>query len=166
MLRTFLLKINPLSINRRHYANVRHGITKEAREWECQILHQLNNPKDLSNFKDLRNQYDPLKHYYRIDFLYLIPYKKLFTKKEAWLKTPDLTNIEKPLADLIFLPQHFDQPAPYGLKNLNIDDKFMAELHSTKRASPDGEYYIKIYIEIKDLDLIKSTESLSDLNQL
>jgi hypothetical protein len=166
MLRTFLIELNPLSINRRHYANVRHGITKEAREWECQVFHQLNTKKDLSNFKDLRDKYDEKKHYYRLDFLYLIPYDKLFTKSKGTLKTPDLTNIEKPLADLLFLPQHFDQEPPYGLKNLNVDDKFMAELHSTKRVSPDEKYYIKIFIEIKDLDLVKSTESLSGLSQL
>jgi hypothetical protein len=168
MLRSFIVQINPLSINSRTYANVRHGLKPKAKEWEAQVFHQLDNKKDLSNFKDLRKHFDEELHYYRVDFIYLIPYKKLITSttKKRTLKTPDLTNIEKPLADLLFLPQHFGETHPYGLENLNIDDKTIGELHSTKRASPDDKYYIKIFIEIKDLDLIKSTESLSSLGQL
>lgn len=90
------------------------------------------------------------------------PKDKVLTKKdELSNKCFDTTNIEKPLMDLIFLPKYFDLEYPFGCKNLNLDDKFLLDLVSKKRISPDQNHYIKIKLEIVNRDQTLLSDDLN-----
>jgi len=67
-------------------------------------------------------------------------------------KAFDVSNMKKPLIDLIFLPKYFNQKPPYGAKNLNIDDKYITDLSSKKRISPTDEPYIEAVLRVESLN--------------
>lgn len=154
MKKSFDIPFKPWSINDLYYANKRHGKKQAAIEWGYEIFHFLNQRTHLKKFQELRGFFDPKKHYYEVDLKFFFPYNKLFTQ-DGRMKTPDLSNIEKPLIDLIFLPEYFKKEAPFGVKNLNIDDKYIGKLTSRKRVCKDDKYHTIISLKIKDLDLIK-----------
>lgn len=151
----FNLPFKPYSINDLYYGNRKHGKKPAAREWSYKIFHHLKEEEFIQKFKKLREKFDAKKHYYEVNLKFFFPYEKLFTKVDGRLKTPDLSNIEKPLIDLLFLPEYFEKKTPFGAKNLNIDDRYIGKLTSEKLACPNDEQRIEIIIKIKDLDLIK-----------
>ena len=57
----------------------------------------------------------------------------LYTAKEALSsKAHDCTNFEKPIVDLLCLPSYYGTNAPYSMLNLNVDDKYVTRVISTK----------------------------------
>ena len=121
--------------------------TAAFNDWSAQIFHALSSEKNLEAFTDLREFFNPETHGYAVDLKFYYPRDILFTKKGSLsARAHDLSNIEKPLIDLIFLPSYFNKSVPYGCKNLNIDDKFIYELSSKKL--PSNEHKIEIELSI------------------
>ena len=121
-----------------------------AQEWSCSILVALALKENKKKLKELRQYFDPKKHVYKVDLTFFYP-KHVLHKKEGGIsaRAHDLSNVEKPLIDLIFLPMFYDRPSPYGAKNLNIDDKYITDLRSRKRVGKD--FRIRVTLNIKDL---------------
>ena len=140
--RVITLKLKPFSINAMFCRDKRHK-TIEAQEWSCSVLVALALKENKKNF-------DPKKHVYKVDLTFFYP-KHVLHKKEGGIsaRAHDLSNVEKPLIDLIFLPMFYDRPSPYGAKNLNIDDKYITDLRSRKRVGKD--FRIRVTLNIKDL---------------
>lgn len=146
MKRTITLSLKPLSINAMYCKN-RSWKTAEYNTWSAAFFHKLDVEENVQIMEDLREFFNPKKHGYSIDLKFYYPKDTLFTKKGTLSsRAHDLSNVEKPLIDLLFLPVYFDKCSPYGCKNLNIDDKFIYELSSKKL--PAKEYKIEINISI------------------
>jgi len=124
--------------------------TIEAQEWSCSVLVALALKENKKKLKELRQYFDPKKHVYKVDLTFFYP-KHVLHKKEGGIsaRAHDLSNVEKPLIDLIFLPMFYDRPSPYGAKNLNIDDKYIIDLRSRKRVGKD--FRMRVTLNIKDL---------------
>ena len=151
MRRILTLKLKPFSINSMFYGHKKHGKTIAAQEWSCEVLVALALKENKKKLKELRQYFDPLKHVYKIDLNFFYPKHILYTKDGRISgRAHDLSNIEKPLIDLVFLPRYYDLPSPYGAKNLNIDDKYITHLISKNKAGKS--FKIKITIQIKSLN--------------
>lgn len=121
--------------------------TSKYKNWATQVLNHLIQDHISDQLASLRKHFDPKKHFYTLELIHLFPYDKLFTKqKTISARAYDLTNIEKPLTDLIFLPKFYNRS-----KNLNIDDKYILDLNSKKRFTIDGTYNIKVVIKLHEL---------------
>ena len=124
--------------------------TIEAQEWSCSVLVALALKENKKKLKELRQYFDPMKHVYKVDLTFFYPKHVLFRKDGGIAAMAhDLSNVEKPLIDLVFLPMFYDRPSPYGAKNLNIDDKYITDLRSRKRVGKD--FRIRVTLNIKDL---------------
>ena len=149
MRRVITLKLKPFSINAMFCRDKRHK-TIEAQEWSCSVLVALALKENKKKLKELRQYFDPMKHVYKVDLTFFYPKHVLFRKDGGIsARAHDLSNVEKPLIDLIFLPMFYDRPSPYGAKNLNIDDKYITDLRSRKRVGKD--FRIRVTLNIKDL---------------
>ena len=124
--------------------------TIEAQEWSCSVLVALALKENKKKLKELRQYFDPMKHVYKVDLTFFYP-KHVLYRKDGGIsaRAHDLSNVEKPLIDLVFLPMFYDRPSPYGAKNLNIDDKYIVDLRSRKRVGKD--FRIRVTLNIKDL---------------
>jgi len=141
-----------------HYKNKNHTTVK-YQNWAHNILHLLNNDEIEAKLELIRTEFDPEKHRYVVDLIFNFPKHILFTQTKIMsAKAFDVSNVEKPLIDLIFLPKYFDRPSPYGAKNLNIDDKYISDLSSKKRATTDGTHSIDVTIQLLPLSDIQETE--------
>lgn len=151
MRRVITLKLKPFSINAMYCRDKRHK-TIACQEWSSSVLVALALKENKKKLKELRQYFDPLKHVYKIDLTFFYPKHVLYTKEgRVSGRAHDLSNVEKPLIDLVFLPLYYDRPSPYGAKNLNIDDKYITHLVSKKRVGKC--FKIKVSIQIKDLNL-------------
>lgn len=132
------------------YRDKRHK-TAEAHDWSHTILHYLSQEEPKQALKELREYFNPKQHAYKLDLTFYYPNEILHTKDgRISAKSHDISNIEKPLIDLIFLPKYFDQTPPYGAENLKIDDKYIIEMTSRKKAAT--EHGIEVEMEIINLD--------------
>ena len=124
--------------------------TIEAQEWSCSVLVALALKENKKKLKELRQYFDPMKHVYKVDLTFFYP-KHVLYRKDGGIsaRANDLSNVEKPLIDLVFLPMFYDRPSPYGAKNLNIDDKYVTDLRSRKRVGKD--FRIRVTLNIKEL---------------
>ena len=149
MRRVITLKLKPFSINAMFCRDKRHK-TIEAQEWSCSVLVALALKENKKKLKELRQYFDPMKHVYKVDLTFFYP-KHVLYRKDGGIsaRAHDLSNVEKPLIDLVFLPMFYARPSPYGAKNLNIDDKYITDLRSRKRVGKD--FRIRVTLNIKEL---------------
>ena len=128
--------------------------TIEAQEWSSSILVALALKENKKKLKELRQYFDPKKHVYKVDLTFFYPKHVLHTKDDGRVsgRAHDLSNVEKPLIDLVFLPRYYDLPVPYGAKNLNMDDRFITHLVSRKRVGKS--FKIKVSIQVITLNLV------------
>jgi hypothetical protein len=91
--------------------------------------------------------YKPELHCFSVSFTYHCP--DLLNKQGTISsRVEDLSNVEKVLLDVLFLPKFHVQPFPYGVQNVNADDKYVLELVSRKvLAEKKG---IQVVIELID----------------
>lgn len=143
---TFTLPVRSFSINSMHYATKRVKTT-DAREWEATIIHYLSVPSIQMQLELLRTHFNKKIHGWEVSIIAYYPESELYTKTgELSSKVHDLSNIEKPLIDLIFLPKYYNQDYPYGCKNLNCDDRYIKRLHSEKCASDKSSLEVSLSI--------------------
>jgi len=151
MRKTFVIPLPTVSINSFYYANKRHGIRAEAREWQHKFFHYLSQDHNATKLEELRNAFNETKHGYTVDFIFGVPEAKLVNKAGSLSsRAIDLSNCEKSIIDVLFLPKHFDEKPPYGCRNLNIDDKFLLGLSSKKIIAEDEGMIITVSIVDRD----------------
>ena len=130
------------SVNNYYYGDKRHGKRAEAKQWEYQINWELN--KYQPAFEDIKRQFVLGEHGFKVTFVFA--YKSFFNKAGVISsKVFDVSNVEKPLLDLLFNPCNHGQ-APYKSPNINIDDRFVVEMLS-KKCQGDSDS-IEITIEL------------------
>lgn len=148
---TLILDSKAFSINKMYHAT-RSYTTPAYKEWASQVLLLLKEKPNAPRLDSLRLFFDSTKHRYHVTITTYFPQNILITKSNIMsAKAFDVSNIEKPLIDLIFLSKHHT-----NTPNLNIDDKTISDLTSRKRISATGKHYIEVkldILDIKDLDL-------------
>ena len=146
MKQTLILPLKAFSINSMYCKN-RAFKTQAYNDWAASVFHRLSSEENAAKLADLRESFDPKKHSYVVDLAFYYPSKVLYTKAGGLsARAHDISNIEKPLIDLIFLPVYHGRSVPNGCDNLNIDDKFISEMRSRKLAAE--EYRIEIELQI------------------
>lgn len=148
-----ILDSKAFSINSMYCKN-RNYTTTDYKSWAQLILSLLKQKPNSPRLASLESFFDFNQHRYSITITTYFPSNILITK-DGYMssKAFDVSNIEKPLIDLIFLPKyHLDTP------NLNIDDKFISDLSSRKRISSTGNHYIEVKLDILSLQDIASEE--------
>lgn len=131
----FVLKEKPFSVNKYHYSDKRHK-TKEAKAWENRILTLLHQVPYLAKWGQRFNE-NPTEIGMTLVFYYP---KEVFHNAQGTIssRTMDLSNVEKPLLDLI-------------LGNIaNVNDKYVTSLISQKSRSPDYAIYVGLKILNRD----------------
>lgn len=147
MTEEFILPIKAFSINKMYYRD-RAVKTTEARQWTFNVFDILSQPDNEEKLANLREFFDKKKHAYTIEMTAYYPEKYYFTKAgDLSSRTFDISNWEKPLIDLIFLPKYFKQLPPTGCKNLNVDDRYLKKMVSEKLPSDTYKIHIKLQIE-------------------
>jgi hypothetical protein len=151
MKRTFTLAMQPFSINRMYGRDHTHK-TQAYRDWELAFVQALSKPGPQAALADIRNAFKPEEHCFIVKLKAYYPAATLFNKQgKISSRAEDLSNIEKPILDLLFLPKTHVQPAPWGCPNVNCDDKYVLRLSSGKAVSPDGKHWLQVTIAIADL---------------
>lgn len=122
--------------------------TTEARHWTYEVFDVLNQSENQEKLENLRNFFEKKKHAYCVELIAYYPEELYYTKAgDMSSRTFDISNWEKPLIDLIFLPKYHKQTAPNGCPNLNVDDRYLKKMSSLKLPSDTHKIYIKIQIE-------------------
>jgi hypothetical protein len=152
--RSFILHdLKPFSINATYYGQ---GFVKtaKAREWAMEVFHRLSTEENELKFKELREAFDPKLHGFAVTMTAYYPTAQFYTKQGIISnKVFDLSNTEKGLLDLLYLPKHALSPAPLGCQNLQLDDKFVIDLISRKRPTKDACPRIEVILEVIPLHL-------------
>jgi hypothetical protein len=131
-----------LSLNDVYYQNRAHGYKTSAKHWIADVCGKLSVHAD--KFKELREHFDPEKHAYKVALQFYTP--RMYTKAGLIsLQGLDLSNVEKLLMDVLFTPRYHGNGL-YQFENLNIDDKHVVALYSSKQHST--EYRIDITVKI------------------
>ena len=140
------LPIKAYSLNNMFYGN-RHIKKTEARNWEIEILHYISSKIDQDAIKAFTALFDPKKHGIVIKLTYYYPKAELITKAGTLSsKSFDLSNVEKPLIDVLMLAKYSDS----SITNLEIDDKFIVDLESKKRIG--NEHSISVNFQLVELE--------------
>lgn len=150
----FEIPLAPVSINNFYYANKAHGIRSDARDWQHKMFFYLSQAQNAVGLERLRDKFVEGVHAYEFSIKFYVPAKKLMNGSgQLSSRAIDLSNCEKSILDVFCLPKHFDEPSPYGCKNLNIDDKHVIALTSRKVA---GGTEPKMVVEVSIVPLIDS----------
>lgn len=151
----FHLQLEPFSINRMYGRDKRHK-TADYKDWELAAFNSLNNGFVQKELERFRTDFNPEQHVVEARLVAHYPANILFNQKGLISsKAEDITNWEKVLVDIIFLPKHFVQPFPSGVKNLNCDDKLLVKLVSEKAVSTGNTHHILVQLQLKALSSIK-----------
>lgn len=148
---SFTIPLEPFSVNRTYYRDRRHK-TQDFRDWELAAINALASQTVQQKLDKIRSAFDAQKHGFIVRFKFMYPAAVLFNKQgQISSRAEDLSNIEKPLLDVLFLPKYHVQPFPWGCSNVNADDKYVLRLTSQKTVSPNDNYYVQISVAIIDL---------------
>lgn len=129
---SFLLPIEPFSVNKMYGRDRRHK-TSAYKNWEMGVLNVLCRRSVQEKFLAFREAWLKQPGHIHVTLDFIFPPNVLYNKAgEISSRAEDLTNIEKPLVDLLFLPKVHVQPFPYGCPNFNVDDKHILRLLSRK----------------------------------
>jgi hypothetical protein len=140
------IPLGGFSINSMYHGNRKFGKTSKAKDWSYQVNFYVD--KYAEQLIAMKKDFDPQKHGFKVSMLF--GYKDFYNKAGSISsKVEDLSNVEKPLLDLIFLPDNHG-PLPYKSRNLNIDDKYVVELQSRKVRSDHD--FISVTVELVSLD--------------
>jgi Holliday junction resolvase RusA-like endonuclease len=146
---TLELSIKPYSVNKYFYGN-RAVKRREAVQWETCMI-ELLRPKEYQEaFEKLKEEFDPKKHCLTVEIVCYYPNNIIFRKDGALSsKAFDISNTEKPIIDVIFLEKY----ATSTINNIGIDDKYIVDMVSKKRASE--KHKIEINIQLKTLQYLE-----------
>lgn len=137
---SFSIPLKPYSINALYY---RDGKRKraEAVQWEQRISDNFRDKQTQEQLTVIRESFNPDNQGISVELHYSFPNDILYTQEgRLSAKAFDLSNIEKTLIDVIFLKKYSTELC----KNLEIDDKFIVKLLSTKKAADDWNIEVVI----------------------
>ena len=142
----FTLNSPPFSVNNAYYRNRKRTI--QCRKWGDSILRQLQAPDIKESLQRLHGA-NPSTLSVSLEFSY--PRSKLYTKSSKYTQiskfSMDLSNIEKLLIDLIFDKRYNERELDgKPLSNLNLDDKIITKLISSKVVNPEDKMQIFVTI--------------------
>lgn len=136
------IPIKPYSVNAMYYRDGRRK-KREAVQWEQSVSEYLRNSEIQSQLQKIRQNFGVEKNSICVDLEFQFPDEILFTQKGIMSSRAfDLSNMEKPLIDVIFLAKYSSS----ACKNLEIDDRYISKLSSSKTSG--NQYLIKIKIEL------------------
>lgn len=137
------LKSEPLSVNSLYYANKRHGLRPKSKDWQRNLFYQLSHYE--AGLHGLRSKFNPSKHGYAVSITYVFPHNVLYNQAGTpSSKAQDLSNCDKALIDVLFLPANFSNDLEKGCQNLNLDDKHLFQLSSRKVPGPEYQIWLEI----------------------
>ena len=135
-----------MSINSFYYADKRHGISEKGRDWQFNLFTELAKSPNKEIISNLTCKFNPVIHGYRMTIVYAAPAATFYNKSNGVSsKQIDLSNCEKSLVDVFFLPKY---NGAFGSSNLNVDDKWLMELSSRKTVSSDEHYWTTVELQI------------------
>lgn len=148
----FTLYAEPFSLNKAYYLksfgnkSATKIRTKECREWGDRVLFQLQHMAGL--MQQFREAFDEKLHAISIELHFFIPTAKFYTKAgHISIGSSDITNIEKMLVDLIFDARfHGRHQDGKIIENINVNDKFIVRMVSSKNPSKGKDYFINVVI--------------------
>jgi hypothetical protein len=124
------------SVNSMYNMQRKHGMKADARIWCSQVLNVLDTYDQ--EFQAFRADFDPMTHGLVVHMTFY--YNNFYTKAgELNSKVFDLSNLEKPLLDLVCGEDYYGN-LPYLAKNLKINDKHVTTLVSEKRPTQQADY--------------------------
>jgi len=126
--------------------------TTAARKWGAEVFKQID--KYREEIISFRGLFNPLEHCLHFELIFYYPIKLFYNKQNSVsAKTMDLSNVEKPLIDLLTQEKYADRPFPDGAENFRIDDRFITSLYSRKKPSKCGSgHSITIIVRIMPLE--------------
>jgi len=138
--------IKPFSVNALYYGDGRTK-TQKYYDWSFRLFDRLSHPEIQKGLEFFRDAFDPKKHVYVLRLTAYYP-EEIYFRRAGGIsaKTMDISNWEKPLVDCLFLPKHHSNKPPYGSPNLNIDDRYLISLSSSKKLSENDKHYIRVAI--------------------
>ena len=138
---TFNLKAPPFSVNAMYYKKT-FNRTREAREWATIVFGELEKPHAQQQMELFRKAFDDKTEGVRLILTFYYPRDIILTKAGyVSSRSMDLTNVEKPLQDLIFDKKYNARKYPEGCKNLNLNVGFS---HPVAYAPPED---VKLAVE-------------------
>lgn len=128
----FILPIKAFSLNKYRYGHSPHK-TKEAREYEEDVLQRLKEIPELTVMSE--KWHGTIE----VELVFTYPSAVFYNAKgHISAKTYDLSNVEKPLLDLIIN------------RHMGLDDRFVTKLVSSK--GPGEAYSIKVILVLSSGD--------------
>ena len=129
---SFSIPIKAFSVNA-YYYKTRSFKTPAASDWETLVCAHLARVTDLNI---LAEAWRANHGVFIVHFTFVYPMHVFFNQAgNVSAKAFDLSNVEKPLLDMLFR------------ETMKVDDRFVTELTSRKRAGAD--YAIEISLELK-----------------
>lgn len=127
------LPLEAFSINRKSSRDMRFT-TSAYKDWATRVVYFLENSIEL---KQLGVRWLNDGGQFHVEYHFIYPGNKYYNAKgDISSKVYDLTNVEKPLQDLIF-------------DTMGVNDKYVTKLISTKE--PGADYQIKILLKLLPL---------------
>lgn len=131
MLVHLILPIKGFSVNAYTGRN-KNFKTREAADWETTVCALLNKHKALY---ELAEDWKRDGGCFKVSMTFVYPHHIFYNRAGAVsAKAFDLSNVEKPLLDMLFR------------ETMGVDDRFVTELNSRKRAG--GMYAIEVTLEL------------------
>lgn len=147
----FYLPLRLFSLNSVYCKN-RSFKTRDYRDWERAVLYALVEPGPKAELAKLRESFDPKTSALSLQLISYIPQDSLFNKQGSLSsRSLDLTNVEKPIVDILMLPRYHQVLQGMGGGNVNIDDKHIVSLKSCKRLSRDTKHWLKVRLAVVPL---------------
>lgn len=131
---SFTIPIKPFSVNATHYRDKRHK-TVEFKNWELEVQRLLSKV-DMSELSTSAKEYAVGLRFYYPESVYYTAQGRISAR------TMDLSNVEKPILDCIFL------------RWLSIDDRYITVMRSSKLVGKD----YAIEVTISEIDAEADTE--------
>lgn len=146
---SFTLHCAPFSINSMFY-KTRATKTREAKLWERTVFQQLKSLPAQKAMEMLRAEFNPKQYSFAVHMTFYFPEAIFWTQENTMSgRAFDLSNIEKPLLDLLMLPKYNNTLLSNFTPNIGADDKYVSELHSKKLPGPSHK--IDLLIELHEL---------------
>lgn len=147
MRRVFYIPLKTISINNTYYGDKRHGMTADARDWQCKMFHYLSSKEYQQYFAELRENFRESEHGLKIGITLIAPHSELYTKEgKLSSRVHDVTNYEKSIIDVFCLKKYGDKPSPYGVQNLLTDDRYVKQVISRKIAGDSWGIRVSVTI--------------------
>ena len=144
----FIIPHKPYSVNRYHYGDGRKH--NDAINWEATIRVYLKDATIQLELERVRTSFKASDHTISINLIFIYPKNILFNKEGLMSsRAYDLSNVEKPIIDLVFLERHSSPLC----KNLELDDKYISKMTSDKMIG--DTHGIAINIEVLPLESLK-----------